>query len=102
MSATQYLAIGRSISGATESQLFGKPCFKIEGKAFICYFAACMVFKLSGATHIAALALDGATLFDPSGKGRPMKAWVQVPASHQEQWTALARAACADVTAGQV
>lgn len=98
--AAQYLAIGRAIDGATESQLFGKPCFKIEGKAFICFFMECLVCKLSGTAYTAALALEGASLFDPSGKGRPMKAWVQVPASHREQWEALARAACADITAG--
>lgn len=96
MSATaQYRAAAGQIAGATESQMFGKPCFKIEGKAFACFFAECMVFKLGGESHSRALALEGAMLFDPSGKGRPMKAWVQVPAAHAALWPALAREAAA-------
>ena len=42
--------------------------------------ATTMVFKLEGDDHAQALALPGAQLFDPMG-GRPMKAWVQVPAA---------------------
>ncbi len=38
----------------------------------------------------ATLSLDGATHFDPSGAGRPMKAWVQVPAAHADEWPRLA------------
>ncbi len=45
-----------------------------------------MVFKLEGSTHSTALALDGAQLFDPSKKGRAMKAWVQVPYGYHDQW----------------
>ncbi len=49
-----------------------------------------MVFKLSGKTHSEALALDGACLFDPSDKGRPMKEWVQAPFKHKTYWSAFA------------
>ena len=39
-----------------------------------------MVFKLPDPdAHARALALDGAHLFDPCGKGRPFKEWVVVP-----------------------
>lgn len=38
-----------------------------------------MVFKLTGGIHQEALSLDGSQLFDPSGKKRRMKEWVQVP-----------------------
>ncbi|MFT4962346.1 MAG: hypothetical protein ACI92Z_003443 [Paracoccaceae bacterium] len=44
-----------------------------------------MVFKLTSDAHHAALTLTGATLFDPSGKGRAMKEWVQVPVAHAAQ-----------------
>jgi len=37
-----------------------------------------MVFKLTDKIHADALSLDGSELFDPSGKKRPMKEWVQV------------------------
>lgn len=89
----QYLEIGRSLDGAVEGQLFGKPCFKIGGKAFICFFESCMVFKLGGDVHSDAIALKDAVLFDPSKKGRPMKEWVQVPFAHKKHWKRLAVAA---------
>ena len=88
-----YLEIGRSIKDAEESQLFGKPCFKINGKAFICFFEKCMVFKLNGTEHKNALSLDGSELFDPSKKKRPMKEWVQVPFDYSKQWKKLAMSA---------
>lgn len=53
--------------------MFGKPCFKVNKKAFICFFQNEMVFKLFGEVHKDALSLDGSQLFDPSGKNRPMK-----------------------------
>ena len=37
-----------------------------------------------------ALALDGAALFDPGGRGRPFKEWVAVPHTHADHWPALA------------
>jgi len=53
-----------------------------------------MVFKLPDADQRdAALALDGAELFDPSGRGRPFKEWVQVPAAHEDRWPEFAEAA---------
>jgi hypothetical protein len=73
--------------------MFGKPCFKINGKAFVCFFQNEMVFKLSGDAHSEALNLSGSKLFDPSGKGRPMKEWVQVPGVHMEMWIQLAKKA---------
>ena len=81
-----YVSTGRSIKDADESQMFGKPCFKIYGKAFTSFFQESMVFKLTGESHSEALSLDGAQLFDPSGKGRPMKEWVQVPYDYSESW----------------
>lgn len=45
-----------------------------------------MVFKLRDEAHSEALSLDGARLFDPSGKGRPMKEWVQLPYDYADQW----------------
>ncbi|TVY08691.1 hypothetical protein [Paenibacillus cremeus] len=71
----------------------GKLCLKYEGKAFASFFEEEMVFKLSGAPHANALQLAGAQLFDPSGKKRPMKDWVQVPYAHVESWMDYAEAA---------
>ncbi|KAA5537259.1 hypothetical protein F0919_06195 [Taibaiella lutea] len=88
-----YLSIGQSMNDTVQSQLFGKPCFKTGGKAFICFFQNEMVFKLMGDVHKEAIELPGSTLFDPSGKGRPMKEWVQVSYNHKDKWQKFAEAA---------
>lgn len=88
-----YLSIGQKIKGAEQSQMFGKPCFKSSGKAFVCFFQNEMVFKLTGDIHQEALSLAGSQLFDPSGKRRPMKEWIQVPSEHSDKWTKYAKEA---------
>ena len=88
-----FLKIGSDLDETTESKLFGKPCFKIGKKAFICFFQEDLVCKLKGDFHTAALDLKGAKLFDPSGKKRPMKEWVQIPYTHKKQWKKYAEAA---------
>jgi len=76
-------------------QMFGKPCIKVHTKAFIAHHLELIVFKLSGASHAMALARPGARLWDPSGKGRPMKEWVALPASESEIFNTLADASFA-------
>lgn len=76
-------------------QMFGKPCIKVNGKAFIAQHKESIVFKLSGQSHAKALARPGAILWDPSGKGRPMKEWVAVPASECAIFHTLADASFA-------
>ena len=73
-------------------QMMGMPCIKAGGKMVIGYERSGeMVFKLpDDAAHEQALGLDGAKLFDPSGKGKPFKEWVQVPYAHESQWPKLA------------
>lgn len=88
-----YISIGEAIENAENSQMFGKPCFKINKKAFVAFFEDAMVFKLEGELHQDALSLDGSKLFDPSGKNRPMKAWVQVPFHYKEHWANFATGA---------
>lgn len=88
-----YTSIGTKIKEAEPSQMFGKPCFKINGKAFVCFFQNEMVFKLTGDIHEEAISLDGSQLFDPSGKKRPMKEWVQVSFDNKDKWTKFAKAA---------
>jgi hypothetical protein len=76
-------------------QMFGKPCIKVNGKAFIAQHKETVVFKLSGQSHAKALACPGAILWDPSGKGRPMKEWVALPASASAMFNTLADASLA-------
>ena len=76
-------------------QMMGMPCIKVGGKMVVGYESSGeMVFKLPAPEeHEQALGLDGAKLFDPSGKGRPFKDWVQVPATHESEWPELAATA---------
>ncbi len=87
-----YIEIGNKLNNAVESHMFGKPCFKINKKAFVSFFENEMVFKLklNSEIHQEALSLDGSKLFDPSGKNRPMKEWVQVPFDYKNKWEAFA------------
>ena len=92
-SESVYLDAGRKLKGSEESQMFGKPCFKVEGKAFMSLFNDCVVFKLTGKTHEEAMKLKGSKLFDPSGTGRAMKEWVQVPMANRSKFDELAKEA---------
>jgi hypothetical protein len=84
--------LGQAI-GATSGKMMGMPTLYLGGKAFAGLFGDAMVFKLDGEAHAAALALPRAALFDPSGMGRPMKAWVRVPREQASAWTNLAGSA---------
>jgi hypothetical protein len=73
------------------SQMMGMPCVKARGKMVAGFTRGAMVFKLADAgVHSRALALEGAHLFDPSGKGQPFKEWVVVPEAHASEWESLA------------
>src|SRR5919201_5221284 len=76
----------------TLGQMMGMPAIKRGGK-MIGGFArdeGAMVFKLpEEVARTAALQLEGAHLFDPSGGGpAPMKEWGVVPAGHAHGWSA--------------
>lgn len=72
------------------SQMFGKPCGKLNKKAFIAFFEDEVVFKL-GKANIEEwiLTASGSKNFDPSGKGRPMKDWLQVPTKNKKHFAEL-------------
>lgn len=89
-----------TVTDAESGKLFGKLCYKINGKAFCCFFEDAMVFKLPGETHTKALNQKGAKLFDPSGKGRPKKEWVQLPFTSLKKWEKFAQSA-AEYVAGK-
>ncbi len=83
-----------SIPNAELGNLFGKPCGKIDKKAFVAFFEEEMVFKVGRTANEALLKkYKGSQLFDPSGKGRPMKDWLQVPSSYSKDWKKLAELA---------
>jgi hypothetical protein len=84
--------------GAQLSQMMGMPCVKVDGKLIAGWVSSedAMVFKLPDRhAHTSALALEGAHLFDPGGRGRPFKEWVVVPPAHASEWAGLAEQALA-------
>ena len=71
--------------------IFGMPCLKRSGKVVCGLSRTGMVFKLTDpAAHARALALPGAHLFDPSGRGEVFRQWVVVPPAQSHEWEALA------------
>jgi TfoX/Sxy family transcriptional regulator of competence genes len=61
--------------------MFGGVAAKVNGQMFAGLFALGAVVKLSEADQKAALAIDGATMFDPMGNGRVMRDTVFLPES---------------------
>lgn len=88
-------------AGSKAGQMMGMPTLFSGGKAFAGLFGDAMVFKLDSQARALALGLPGATLFDPAGVGRPMKAWVQVPLSYAAEWPRLAARALEDLRTGE-
>ena len=78
---------------ATSGQMFGKKCIKIGGKAAVALFKEYLVFKLPKESLEEALSLQGSSLWDPSGKGRAMKEWVQIPMKHRAKFEVYAKSA---------
>ena len=98
-SATQLrydeIAAGLAGAGVTASSMFGMPTLKRNGKAIGGLWGDAMTFKLAPDAVAEALRLDGTQQFDPSGLGRPMKAWVVVPFAQSGEWERLAQLALA-------
>jgi TfoX/Sxy family transcriptional regulator of competence genes len=59
--------------------MFGGVAAKVNGQMFAGLFALGAVVKLSEADQKTALAIDGATMFDPMGNGRVMRDTVFLP-----------------------
>jgi hypothetical protein len=80
--------------GVLPGALFGARSLTLEGTAFACLKSDQLAVKLGAGTvaHTEALTIDGASLFDPSGKGRPFKDWVAVPSAQSDEWGRLAEA----------
>jgi hypothetical protein len=73
--------------------MFGMPIVKVNGNAFMGFNKGNATFKLNGKPHADALRVNGAVLSDPSGRGRPMKEWVEIPPDESTQWEKYAQLA---------
>jgi hypothetical protein len=89
------IAAGLEGAGVRASSMFGMPTLKLNGKAIGGLWGDAMTFKLVPDALADALRIEGAQQFDPSGLGRPMKAWVVVPAAQAAEWERLAQLALA-------
>ncbi len=97
MSIQIYNDIGQQFSsqyGTSVGQMFGKPCLKTKNKAFAAFFKEAMIFKLGQQkATLMKMKYPGAENWDPSGKKRPMKDWLQVPSEFSNDWPILAKQA---------
>lgn len=85
--------IGNSIPGAKRGNMFGWQCFKYQKKPFVFFdknSEQAIVFKLDQNSLMDALDLEGAEIFNPGEKGKPMKNWAVVPVTHSHLWQELA------------
>ena len=88
-------------AGVSVGKWFGKPCVQAGKKVFVIQWGRDLAFKLVGEAHADGLKVSGAHLFDPRGRGNPMKEWVQIPAAKSAEWEKFARLAFATVQAGE-
>src|SRR3989442_11701111 len=91
----EYEKVARDLAsrpGVKRGKMFGMPGMKLGKTAFAGLFGKDMVFKLGEGTdaYKKAMELEGATIWDPSGRNRPFKDWVQVPTVNAAQWGLLA------------
>jgi hypothetical protein len=76
------------------TQMMGMPALKRNGKLWVGFWKGEVAFKLTDeGEREAALAIEGARLFDPGERNRPMKEWVVVPEAHADRWPQLAEQA---------
>ncbi len=81
---------------AASGRGFGAQALKVNGSIFAMVIGGQLVVKLPR-HRVDALIADGTGLPFASGKGRPMKEWLQVTTDDQDTWLALAREALAFV-----
>ncbi|WCB94811.1 hypothetical protein DSM104299_03550 [Baekduia alba] len=87
------------VAGDVEQALwFGAPAVKVGGKMFVALRRGALIARLGADEVDARVAAGDGVRFDPSGKGRPMKDWLESNVAHAE-WVELALAALA-FTAG--
>ena len=71
-------------SGVQRAAWFGTPAAKVEGKIFLALWHSSLVARI-GAEEVDARVLAGdGVRFDPSGKGRAMKDWLESNAEPAE------------------
>lgn len=79
-----------AVAGAVERcRWFGTPAAKVEGRIFVALWRGRLIARLGADEVDARVVAGGGVRFDPSGKGRAMKDWLEADAEHDE-WLELA------------
>jgi hypothetical protein len=74
-------------------EMLGHPALVYGDKAFAVFDGAHLALKLNEEQYRAAMALPNSTLWDPSGRHRPMTNWVRIAPSERPYWSGLVHAA---------
>lgn len=97
---TQFDALASSLlqqhDEATLSQLAGRPAISFEGDAFLVLYRENVAFRLAGGALARAMALAGASGFDPmkpDDRNAIAPGWVLVPVAHWPSWENYAQEA---------
>ena len=106
---TQFDALASSLQQhdeATQGLLAGRACLSLEGEPFLVLYRENVAFRLAGSALTHALALSGATGFDPmkpDDRNAIAPGWVLVPVAHWSNWEHYAREAmrCAHLARSQ-
>ncbi|MEM8525979.1 MAG: hypothetical protein AAGG68_15175 [Bacteroidota bacterium] len=85
--------VGQAIPNSKRSNMFGVECYSINRRPFMLFYEEELVCKLFGEVHQEALALEGASLFNPKKNSKPMGNWVQIPFEHFKLWEYYAQLA---------
>ncbi len=91
-----FVSLLEALPEARQGSMFGYPALCIGRKPFAFFHAETgrdAAFKLPAARMAIELQQDGYGVFDPAGKGKPMKSWLQVPFEAADAWAVLAEAA---------
>ncbi|MBO3083284.1 hypothetical protein [Cellulomonas fengjieae] len=82
--------------GATRAQMMGRPILKVGSTMFAGHVGGDrLVVRLGRDTDAfaEALALPGATVWEPGDSGRQFKDWVALPAALEDEWMRFAELA---------
>lgn len=76
------------------AKMFGLPCIKVNGKVCAVLHDTSLVCRLPEGARAKALARSGARLFQPHPSRPPMREWVAIPSTHENEWARFVGEAC--------
>jgi hypothetical protein len=86
-----------NVTPPTEGKGFGSSGLKIQNKIFAMLVKGKLIVKLPKPRVDALISSGAGERFDPRKDGRPMKEWVTLEPTSEEDWLSLAREAMAFV-----